>query len=76
MKAETITMIGDNLVKAGDTMTELAVCLPVIGPELASPKEAGARMAVAADKMRQAGMNLTGATGEKPKPKGKSWIKG
>ena len=85
MKMDSVANIGSCLVESGDGLTRLAMGIQKLGEEfdagvqenqksIDSVKSSSNRMLFAAEKMKEAGNNLKGV--EKPKKKGKAWLKG
>ena len=65
---------GEGLYDCGSALEELAMAMRKVAPDVKEATESCDRMVFAAQKMREAGNNLRGV--EKPKPKGKAWLKG
>lgn len=76
LQRKPVNDVGASLIKCGDYMETLSIQLKGYAPKLQEASDAGQRMAVAAERMREAGYQLTGAIPETNKPKGKGWIKG
>lgn len=76
LQRKPVNDVGASLIKCGDYMETLSIQLKGYAPKLQEASDAGQRMAFAAERMREAGYQLTGAIPETNKPKGKGWIKG
>ena len=76
MQKKPVNDVGVSLIKCGDYMETLSVQIKGYAPKLQEASDSGQRMAFAAERMREAGFQLTGATPETAKPTGKGWIKG
>lgn len=74
MTRETSDQIGENMYQCGVQLEQLATNIQLISPGLEETKNSSLRLMYAAEKMREAGNNLKGI--EKPKKKGKGWLKG
>ena len=76
MQRKSIAEVGVSLFTCGSRMEKLSMLIGGYAPESQEAKEAGKRMAVAADCMREAANQLTGASPGSGKSLGKGWIKG
>jgi hypothetical protein len=75
MKGKPETDVGACFLTCGELMENLSTQMIDFAPELRETKDAQQRMNFAAEKMMQAGQELSGQI-SKDFPKGKSWIKG
>eukprot|EP00558_Chaetoceros_sp_UNC1202_P009433 CAMPEP_0197245276 /NCGR_PEP_ID=MMETSP1429-20130617/10108_1 /TAXON_ID=49237 /ORGANISM="Chaetoceros sp., Strain UNC1202" /LENGTH=236 /DNA_ID=CAMNT_0042705739 /DNA_START=103 /DNA_END=813 /DNA_ORIENTATION=- len=73
LKRLTLAEIGESMVQCGIALEELAQGVQNVSPGLTETKESYGRMIYGAEMMREAGNNLKGI--EKPKKKGKAWLK-
>uniref|UniRef100_A0A7S4QHV9 Pectinesterase inhibitor domain-containing protein n=1 Tax=Ditylum brightwellii TaxID=49249 RepID=A0A7S4QHV9_9STRA len=70
-----IADVGEELYKCACSLEQLAMAIQQFDVDAKEPKECSTRMMFASTKMKEAGDELRGKK-DKPKPKGKSWIKG
>lgn len=76
MYGETVPEIGEKLLVCGQELEILSAQISGYSPSASDSALAGQRMNFAAERMKDAGYELTGTKPESDKPKGKSWIKG
>lgn len=74
MKRQSVPTVGKLLLAAGEELTGLSTLLSELSVESVG-KDAAQRCSYAAEQMILAGNNLLPAA-NKPKPTGKSWLKG
>lgn len=74
LQRKEVSITGQGLYECGEALEQLAQCIRSVAPDISEASESCDRMMFAALKMREAGDNLKGV--EKPKPKGKAWLKG
>ena len=76
MQKRPVNDVGISLIKCGDYMETLSLQMKRYAPKQQESSDAAQGMAFAAERMREAGYQLTGTTLETNKSKGKGWIKG
>mmetsp|Transcript_29866 Transcript_29866/g.45255 ORF Transcript_29866/g.45255 Transcript_29866/m.45255 type:complete len:245 (+) Transcript_29866:138-872(+) len=76
LQGKTEKEVGENFLKCSEYMETFTAQVKSYAPELDESSNAGQRMELAHELMRNAASKLTGDPPKSIKPKGKAWIKG
>ena len=76
LQRQSLQTVGKYLVTAGEALAILSKLFGELSEEHSVSKDAGQRCGYASEQMILAGSNLLPADQSKPKPAGKSWLKG